>query len=239
MIPVEVAIVNHYAPLSNAEVEAVVAALQVQVYRDFYPIWGIDANLTFYPDPTKVPLTAWLLSILDNADQAGDLGYHDVTAQGLPLGKIYAGSDAKYGSSWSVTASHELLEMLADPAINLTVARDNADGSTTFYAYENCDACEDDQWGYLIGEILVSDFVYPSWFEDFHPVGTQYDHCKKIQAPFHLLTGGYIGIYKPASGWTQMTAGDFLYKMRAPIGSRRERRRLPKHQWQRSRGVVV
>ena len=63
----------------------------------------------------------WWLSILDNTDRAGVLGHHDLTPDGLPVGKSFAGTDKHYGHSWTVTASHELLEMLADPDINLTV----------------------------------------------------------------------------------------------------------------------
>ena len=63
----------------------------------------------------------WWLSILDNTDRAGVLGHHDLTPDGLPVGKSFAGTDKHYGHSWTVTASHELLEMLADPDINLSV----------------------------------------------------------------------------------------------------------------------
>jgi len=49
--------------------------------------------------------------ILDDSDQAGALGYHDLTSDGLPIGKVFAASDLKAGTSWTVTASHELLEM--------------------------------------------------------------------------------------------------------------------------------
>jgi len=53
----------------------------VQVHRDFAPIWGIDADLTFYPSGKKPPASAWQLAILDNADQAGVFGYHDLTKE--------------------------------------------------------------------------------------------------------------------------------------------------------------
>jgi hypothetical protein len=235
MANIQVAVINTYPKLTNEEVTAAVAALQIQVSRDFAPAWGIDADVTFFPSGQQPPDSSWLLGIFDNSDQAGALGYHDVTAQGLPLGKIFAGTDAQYGSSWTVTASHELLEMLGDPDINLTVFRQDKDGSGVLYAYETCDACEDDQFAYDINGIKVSDFVFPSWFEEFHGVGTQYDYGKKINAAFDLLVGGYIGIYNvtAGNGWTQKTAAQvpLMYKMRAGIGSRRERRRTPRSQW--------
>ena len=115
------------------------------------------------PQGTPAPAGTWWLVILDDSDQAGALGYHDLTPDGLPIGKIFAASDLKAGDSWSVTASHELLEMLADPNINLTVFVQDADTTGTLYAYEVCDACEDDSFGYKINSnVLVSDFVYPA-----------------------------------------------------------------------------
>jgi len=38
-----------------------------------------------------------------------------VTSEGTPLGKVFAGLDLRSASSWTVTLSHELLEILTDP----------------------------------------------------------------------------------------------------------------------------
>jgi hypothetical protein len=96
----------------------------------------VDAELEFVPSGAQPPAGTWWLSILDDSDQANALGYHDLTTDGLPIGKVFAGTDLKVGASWSVTASHELLEMLADPNINLTVFVQNADTTGRLYAYE-------------------------------------------------------------------------------------------------------
>ena len=56
------------------------------------------------------------------------------------MAKCFAGTDLKYGYTWSLTASHELLEMLADPNINLTVLVQTADTAGTLDTYEVCDA---------------------------------------------------------------------------------------------------
>ena len=76
------------------------------------PIWGVDADLVFVPLGEKPPKGDWWVVILDDSDEGGALGYHDVTDEGLPLGKVFAGTDILYGISWTVTASHEILEML-------------------------------------------------------------------------------------------------------------------------------
>lgn len=228
--------INASTVVTNEEAAKVVAALQIQVTQHFAPAWGYGADLKFIVDGVTARPQAWQVVILDNSDQAGALGYHDLTSDGLPIGKVFAKTDKDNGLSWSVTASHELLEMLGDPGINLTVLRETLG---QLWAYENCDACEADELGYLIGDVLVSDFVYPSWFEEFWGENdTQFDYCKKIQRPFQLLPGGYIGYFdiRGGNGWQQSYADSVpKYSMRAPVGSRRERRRTPRNEWKRGR----
>jgi hypothetical protein len=237
---IQIAVINASTVVADRDAQAAVPALQKQVSRDFAAAWGIDAELSFVPSGSQAPAGFWWLSILDNSDQAGALGYHDVTPDGLPLGKVFAGTDQQYGNNWTVTASHELLEMLADPEINLSVFVQADSSSGRIYAYEVCDACEADSLGYPIDGIQVSDFVFPAWFESSRqPNSTQFDYRNQITAPLQLLPGGYIGVFDVASGqgWSQLTAQTHPrhYVMRAPVGSRRERRRTPRDQWMHSK----
>lgn len=231
-----IAIINASTVLKDADVQAIVPALQKQVAQDFAPVYGSTATLSFYSQSATPPAGSWWITVLDNADQAGSLGYHDLTNDGLPLAKVFAAGDIQNKASWSVTVSHEMLEMLADPDITLT-AFSQADATTgTLYAYEICDACEDDQYGYEIDGVLVSDFVYPAWFESFRkPSSTQFDRQQRVTQPFQLLGGGYIGTFSitGGSGWTQKTGqlAAARYSSREGVGSRRERRRIPREQW--------
>lgn len=239
MANIKISIINRSTVVKDGDVTPVVHALQKQVRQDFSPIWGVDADLFVVPKGQQPAPGSWWLVILDNSDQAGALGYHDLTSEGLPLGKIFAKTVAQYGDSWTVTASHELLEMLGDPDINLTAFVQNGASSGRLYAYEVCDACEKDSDGYLIDGIRVSDFVYPAWFESFRKKGsTQFNHGKTIHQPFELLPGGYIGIFDvgSGSGWQQLTAEkDRHYRARPKVGSRRERRRTHRDHWLISR----
>src|ERR1043165_1231956 len=81
------------------------------------------------------------------------------TDWGLPLGKVFVRTTLSSKNLVSVTASHELAEMLADPAIDL--AAEAPDG--TFYAYEVADPVEDET--FQVAGIPLSNFAYPSWFE--------------------------------------------------------------------------
>ena len=242
MANIKVSIINESTVLADAQVRAAVTDLETQVHKDFAPAWGIDADLAFVPKGATPASGSWWLAVLDDTDQASALGYHDLTPEGLPEGKVFAGTDLKLNLQWTVTASHELLEMLADPDIDLAAVQSdpNTGNPTRLYAYEVCDACEDDQFGYTVGKTLVSDFVFPSWFESFwSPGGTQFDQRHKIQQAFQILAGGYIGVLDlpSGSGWYTINAEGrpWEYRMRAPIGSRRERRRTPRSHWLRSK----
>ena len=229
-----ITLVNESTAYDSNKLPGLATALQTQVSRDFAPIWGRDCKLQTATQPVK---GTWLLVLLDNADQAGALGYHDLTSDDLPLGKVFVKTALNYNEDPNVTASHELLEMLADPWINLSFEIETSK-SHYLYAAEVCDACEDDSFAYDIGGYKMSDFVYPPWFQPVVPKGTQFDFGKHITSSLQLLTGGYIGIMnlRRVTGWTQLTAQDHkaVRSARAPIGSRRERRRTPRGCWERS-----
>jgi hypothetical protein len=242
MTPFKISILNRSTVLTDSAVAAAVPDLQTQISRDFGPAWGLDATLSFTPRNKSAPKGTRQLIILDNSEQAGALGYHDITEDGLPLGKIFAKTDITYGNSWTVATSHELLEMLADPDINLCVYV-TVDGKPLFYAYEIGDPCEADQYGYKIGKTLVSNFVFPSWFEPLSPKGTQFDFQKKIKQPLGLLPGGYLQYFDitTGTGWQQKTEPlakgkkmQFPIADRAHVGSRRERRQVDRQRWLRS-----
>jgi hypothetical protein len=227
-----IAVINASTVLKDEDVQKALPSFQIQVTRDFCPIWGIDTTLTFFSKDQIPPKDYWQLVILDNSDQAGALGYHDRSPAGLPLGKVFAGTDIRYGYNWTITFSHELLEMLADPEINLTVFNEAKKGGR-LYAYENCDAVEDDSFGYEIDGVMVSDFVTPLWFMPDMPTGSQFDFKGHVTNPLELMKGGYISYYdiKKGGGWKQSTADTLTWKMIPTVGSRREKRARPRDQW--------
>ena len=241
MAAIEISIINASDAVSDDQCRALTDALQIQVSRDFAPVWRIDPKLTFVQKGRQPASGTWWLSILDNTDRAGVLGHHDLTPDGLPMGKSFAGTDIRYGYEWTVTASHELLEMLVNPGVNLTVLVHTQNGDSKLYAYQVCDPCEDDADAYSIGQIKVCDFVYPAYFQTFRTAAsTQFDHQGKLTAPVPaILPAGYISAYdlNGINGWQQLTAatGHTGKQPRASaperVSSRRERRQRPKTQW--------
>jgi hypothetical protein len=239
MPDVTVSIFNDSTVLSDDAVRRVVDALQRQVKEHFAPAWGIGATLVFAPQGERPARGTWWLAVLDTADQAHELGYHDATAQGLPIGKVFAKSDLDNHLSWSVTLSHELLEMLADPDLNLTSFVQDTPKTGKLYAYEVCDPVEDDQFGYAIDGVSVSNFVLPAYFQGRTGANEPLDFRGHLTgAAPALLSGGHIGEFDVgrATGWTQITAATegqpHRGHLRIPVvGGRTERRRRPRDQW--------
>ncbi len=179
----KVACINKATVGLGVDFDRLVPALQKFLDEHFVPVWGTPATLV---KATRPLAGAWCLIFLDNADAANALGYHDLTNNDLPLAKIFVKTTLASGQKVSVTACHELAEMMVDPAINLW-----ADGpDASLYAYEMCDAVEEEE--FAIDGIAMSDFVYPSYFEPFRKAkSTRFDHLDLLTRPFELRKGGY------------------------------------------------
>lgn len=251
-----VAVLNRSTVMSDDEVQAVVHAMQQQLDHDFTPVWGAGAILHFQgaQDTSKLWSGKWNVVVLDTSDEANALGYHDLTPEGLPLGKAFAKTSQDDRQSASVTINHELLEMLSDPFINLTAS----DKYDRIFAFENCDPVE--AATYEVAGVELSDFVFPQWFteiEDTNQEAAQdalgrvrYDHLDRLTQPFTLDVNGYCSYTDtwPAR-WRQAfgdkapveVTGDHPSMLPPPpplgrprVGSRRERRATPRQDWQRS-----
>jgi hypothetical protein len=197
-----VAVLNHSHAVTNEEVKALAAALQTQVHRDLASAWGIDAEVTFVPNDGFPSPNSWWLEILDYSDQQGMVSYHDLTSEGLPRARIFPRTAKENGFPWTLSASHELLELLVDPRANLgTIRRSGSQGGGLFYAYEICDPVSSDQNAYTIAEITVSDFVFPAWFNDsLKPASVQFDYREHVREPFQVLPGSYASVFE-GSDW--------------------------------------
>jgi len=163
--------------------DALTAALQKCYDQHFLPVWGYPVRLynTDAPQPSD-----WQFIYFDDADAAGAYGYHELTKDGQPVSKVFVRTTQAHNELVSVTACHELFEMVIDPGANLWA--ESADGSQ--YAYEMSDAVEEDT--FLVDGIAMANFLYPSWFEPFaHPPGTRFDHLGLLTAPFTMTKGGY------------------------------------------------
>ena len=202
---------------------ALVAAMQGFVDKYVAPVWGTPAKLVKSRSFRK---GAWAMVFLDNADQPGALAYHDLTPDGLPQSKVFVKTTLDNGDLVSVSASHELVEMLVDPAINLM---STGPDPKAVYAYESADPVE--ALSFPISGIAMTDFVYPAYFEAFHrPGSVRFDYLRKVKRPFQILSGGYQIIFKNGK-WSQVFGSKakqkrFALEDRRGHRSEQRRRRL-------------
>jgi hypothetical protein len=192
-----IAVINESSVVDTQTLVSYATAIQHQVNQHVRPKWDVTCTIAVtdsYPAGENV----WPCYVTDTIPVKGALGYHE-DGVGVPTLHVAAKTTLDAGQSVSVCMSHEILEALIDPwcqsAMQVT--------GNKFYALEICDACEADEFGYDIGGVLVSDFVYPSWFVGSDP--GPYDRQHAIQQPMDLLPGGYIGQWTPSTGWTQHT----------------------------------
>jgi hypothetical protein len=115
--------------------------------------------------------------------------------------------------------------MLVDPAINLM---STGPDPKTIYAYESADPVE--ALSFPVNGIPMSDFVYPSYFEDFHKTGSvKFDQMNKLKRPFQILSGGYQIVFKNGK-WSQVFASAAKKKRFAKEDRRGHRSEIrPKH----------
>lgn len=180
----------------GVNLDALIKAMQKYVDNYVAPVWGTPAKLI---KTTGFKKGAWAMVFLDDADQPGALAYHDLTPDGLPQSKVFVKTTLANHDLVSVSASHELVEMLVDPAINLMTTGPDP---KTIYGYESADPVEN--LSFPVNGIQMSDFVYPAYFEDFHKPGSeQFDYMKKVKKPFQILSGGYQIIFKSGK-WSQV-----------------------------------
>jgi hypothetical protein len=176
--------------------------------------------------------------VVDTMEEAGALGYHDLTPEGKPVGYIGAKTDQDFGALLSVTISHEVMEMLADSEINQLAA----DGRGRICWYENCDAVEADELAIDVGDVKISNYVFPTWFvPSLAGMKIGFDRQGATASPFELVAGGYQGYTATwPPNWQQEfakgTPPERKVEARPKTLSRRYRRILRDQggEWQRS-----
>jgi hypothetical protein len=226
-----IGIINKSKSVSDEEVAWHAPNLELQVRDHFEPFWGIGSSVEFFPRG-RVPENYMRLILLDTSDEADFLGYHDLTPFGRAQSKVFCKG---LGKKWTVTASHEILEMIADRYVNKVATHELDDGTMRLYAVEVCDPVQEQT--YKIGKTEVSNFVTEAWFYPPQRQWSMYDFMKTLKKPFTLAKGGYISVYTfgDGKGWHDLTCDDEDYTRRPRVGSRRERRRVPQHMLLRSK----
>lgn len=201
MIPIHVALVCEQSSIDTNHLNEVAAALQKQVLRDFGPIWNVMADVSAFVSLDNVPLDYWPIVIKDDIGDPTAAGYHE-DSNGQPFSLV------QYADDWTLTASHELLEMLGDPFGRRLVAASSVvpGQGRVQYLVEVCDPSEAAEFAYSINGVTVSDFYTPHFFDPANSGGARYSFTNAIKHPRQVLRGGYLSWYVPTKReWWQRT----------------------------------
>jgi hypothetical protein len=209
-----ISVINHTSgKISDEEVQLTLRAINSQIREDFQPYWSLGAQLRLEGRSAKQP------DKMDLADMRGDavlylwdevnvqdaLGFHDRNNHGIPFGFVFTELSRSLGEEWSVTLSHEALELIGDPEVNLLAMGPHpADsGRDVFHWYEMCDAVQAET--YKIDGIAVSNFILPLYFTGGDELGGRNDflgrsYNGKTLKSFGVNPGGYVGFFDPQKG---------------------------------------
>lgn len=192
MLAANLALVSEVPDVELSELNRVAAAIQKQIIRDFAPIWNLEAGITAFARPQEVPVDYWIVTLCYSVPD-GSGGHRD--ADGRPAAFV------EWTDDWSLTASHEVLEMLADPWGKRLVAGPSLkpDQGRVEYLVEVADPCQSPDYAYTVNGEMVSDFYTPQFFDPVAADGVRYSFSGKITGPRQILPGGYISWFDSAS----------------------------------------
>ena len=220
-----VAIVSIAREVPTRDVMLVAAAVQKQVTRDFTPLWGIAATVDAFEDLASVPSDYRPVVLFgDLAELPGQLEARIGEQQAQAVVEVLENDDisgihlsaitrqpfslASASGAWTVTVSHETLEMLADPYGNRLVAAVHPLNKTkrVNYLLEVCDPCLATY--YTVNGLPVSDFYTPRYFDPVGIESVRYSFTGAIGEPLQILPGGYLSWIDPLdSALYQLEAG--------------------------------
>lgn len=228
-----ISIINHTnGKIGDDVLQCALRAINRQIEEDFAPYWSLSATLRLEGRSGKAPSKESLadmrgdaiIYLWDKSDVEAALGYHDANHRGIPFGFVFTELARELKENWTVTLSHEALEIIGDPEVNLLVAGPHPaqPKTTVFHWYEMCDAVQAET--YKIDGVDVSNFLLPLYFTGSEELGGRNDflgsvHKGKTLRSFGVNPGGYIGFFNPATGdsETYEPKGDKLSARRRAI----------------------
>ncbi len=207
-----ISVVNHTnGKLTDEQVQEGVRAVNRQVTHDFKPYWHIAAELRLEGTIAKGGGSEALpelrgdaiIYLWDKVNVEEALGYHDLNGRGIPFGFVFTDIVKELGEPWTVTFSHEALELIGDPEANRMVTGPHPEDRRVqvFHWYEMCDAVQDES--YKVDGVDVSNFLLPLYFTRDDERGGRNDFLGRLGddgkplGSFGINQGGYIGFYNP------------------------------------------
>lgn len=225
-----IAILNQSTLVTDADIELMVKAIQIQMDLHVSPAWDMKSpTIKFYSDKSKVPGYAWVVNMIDNNAQVqGALGFHEeqsdkiiafIMAQPiLSNGGTVLNFDPTNPGAYTVsgTLSHEIIEMFGDRYTNCYFDNENVS-----WCAELCDPVEQIGYGIMVDgkNVAVSDFVFPSFFNPNATLALNapFNYLNTVKAPFTILPGGYSIQRTGGPGTEQQVTGEMMPAWRKEI----------------------
>jgi hypothetical protein len=189
----KVMVVNRSAT-DQADLFHTVRAINTQLRTHFGPAWNIDSSC-FLQYKRKEPHDA-VIYLEDKPTIDDAAGYHDKDKEGMPFGFVFLDICASLGESYSVTLSHEILELVLNRHCNYFAIGKHPRNKKKRAAIwmEACDPVQDQS--YKINGVEVSDFLFPLYFTPEAEAKGQNNYMKdKPVESFGVNPGGYVGYY--------------------------------------------
>src|SRR4030095_11825648 len=198
--------------VKDHKLQAAIRAINRQISEDFQPYWGFGAQLRLEGktgrgrqgiDPGDMRGDA-ILYLRDVVKIRDTEGYHDRHFSGIPYGVVYLEVSRALKEEWTITLSHQALELLGDAENNLLVQGPHPTARRrVFHWFEMCDAVQDEN--YVLDGVRVSNFVLPLYFTSGNEHGGRNDFLGTITKgktlrSFSVNPGGYIGFFDPRAG---------------------------------------
>ncbi len=209
MSVIQIGLIDTTGAIKPELLQAAAAALNLQVMRDLPQFWSVQATVQLLPNKGKIPIGVWPVKIVTTLPP-GEGGFH-MDKHNQPYAKIIGAPD---DDTWTIDASHEIIEMLVDPwgnKMQSSVAIEIVDGKIVDgtgqnnYLVEACDPCEANECGYTVNGVVVSDFITPHYYDPVVTVGTRYSFTGAIKTPRQMLPGGYISyVNDETQEWQQI-----------------------------------
>jgi hypothetical protein len=121
---------------------------------------------------------------------------------------------------WSLTASHECLELIVDPSLDRMVPGPSPEdaGLQVDFLVEICDPCQ--FHSYTLDGFQVAEFCTKRYYNDDQAhAGASYSFHGSISSPREILVGGYISWRQSGNVWKRQDrdgAGTFAIEIPAP-----------------------
>lgn len=208
-----ISVINFSKKKTDFEVQGVLRAINRQLLEDFEPYWHrtgelrLEGGVGRKPKPEKASEMRGdaILYLQDEVGDVDALGYHDINLRGIPYGFVFLDLCAEMDEEWTVTLSHEALELVMDPEANLLAQGPHPDDPSrqVYHWYEMCDAVQDQS--YSIDGVSVSNFVLPLYFTEGNEKGSRNDFMGVLNrgagvTSFGVAPGGYVGYFDPETG---------------------------------------